>query len=178
MRLAAIALVVFFTSCHRQKGVVAPAYPDPVVTVDTVVVEAPKEVPVAASADTLLCYIERTPCFGQCPSYKAWIYTTGLAVYEGGNFVERLGPWRAQISNAVLDEIRSQIVSVNYFDWNDSYDAKVTDVPTTYTEVHLNGQKKKIMNRFNGPAGLKQFERYLDGVLNAQKWEKLPEEDK
>ena len=43
-------------------------------------------------ADTiLLASIERTPCFGKCPTYKISIYQSGYVIYEGKQHVKNIG---------------------------------------------------------------------------------------
>ncbi len=125
-----------------------------------------------AITDSIVFVIERTVCFGQCPTYKAIVYSTGHAVYSGENFVEKLGRWTAAFPVEKAAEIYQKANEIKYFELNDNYDASITDVPTTFTEIHFDGKVKRILNRWNAPDELREFEKYLDEVLDGLNWKK------
>lgn len=119
--------------------------------------------------ESILVSLERTPCFGKCPTYKYSIFNTGRIIYHGEANVENLGSYSARLSDEQVKEIITQIEVQNIFAMNDKYDAKITDIPSTLLIINLNGKKKKIFDRHGAPNALKDFEKFIDRlVLNSK----------
>ena len=45
--------------------------------------------------DSLFVSIDRSPCFGMCPTYLVNIYKSGYAIYKGKMAVARIGTYEA-----------------------------------------------------------------------------------
>ena len=43
--------------------------------------------------------LERTPCFGYCPSYKVTLKSDGTIIYEGKKFVQMMGTYKGEVYN-------------------------------------------------------------------------------
>jgi len=123
--------------------------------------------------DSLFASIERTPCYGRCPTYSINIYKSGYVIYEGIRFVDRLGTYSTQISEREIQSIINKANEIGYFDLNDLYDSPVTDLPSTITYLSVNGQKKTIKDRVRGPEKLREYEKYFDGVFEDMEWKPL-----
>ncbi len=67
----------------------------------------------AYMADSLLAGIERGPCFGACPIYKALIYKSGRIEYGGAKSVRLIGTWSAQLTPAQLSNLVATIREPN-----------------------------------------------------------------
>ncbi len=115
--------------------------------------------------ESLFLTMERTPCFGECPSYKISISSTGNVTYEGFRFAPKEGKHTKKLSTTQLNEIQSQIDALKIFDMEDKYDSPVTDIPSVHLLIVYNNQKKKILDRVNGPKELKQFEKLIDHLV-------------
>jgi Domain of unknown function (DUF6438) len=115
--------------------------------------------------ESLFLTMERTPCFGKCPSYKLSIFNTGNVVYEGFTFAKKEGKHTKTLSKKQLTEIQDQIEAINLFEMNDKYASKITDIPSTILYVVYNGKKKKILDRVGGPDELKRFEKLIDFLV-------------
>lgn len=126
--------------------------------------------PAPATQDSLFVYLERTPCYGQCPMYKFKIYNSGYALYEGKRFVEILGTYETRFSTAVLEEIKTKVKEVNYFGFKDQYPKTASDFPSVKTAIIMDGQRKEIMDGTGAPSALKEFEKYLDSVKDGAEW--------
>ena len=122
--------------------------------------------------DSLIAFIKRTPCYGRCPIYSASFYQSGYVVYRGERFIENQGIFTGNISQEKLISITKMARNVNYMGFEKEYDSAVTDFPTTYTSVKLDGVKKEVMNRVGGPDELKRFESYIDTILANIIWTK------
>ena len=115
--------------------------------------------------ESLLLSLERTPCFGKCPTYKYTILTTGKIIYNGSQNTKNIGSYTAQLNKSQLEEIKNQIKILDAFSLQDKYDAKVTDIPSTILVINIDGKKKKIYDRHGAPEKLKQFEKFVDKIV-------------
>lgn len=128
----------------------------------------------SANADSLLISYERTPCFGQCKTFKTSIYKSGFAIYQGKNFVNNIGNFQGRISEENLESIKSVIEEIDYFSFEPEYDnPNVTDLPSVITEVRMDGKKLKIKNRYQGPKDLNKLYNQLDVILEETEWNEL-----
>ncbi len=126
-----------------------------------------------ATQDSLFVYLERTPCYGQCPMYKFKIYNSGYALYEGKRFVEKLGLYETRLTAAVLQEIKTKVNDINYFGFRDQYPKTASDFPSVKTAIILDGKRKEIMDGTGAPSALKEFEAYLDSVKDGAVWKQV-----
>ncbi len=120
--------------------------------------------------EELLISMMRTACYGTCPIYNVQIYNSGRVQYEGKNFVDRIGSYHTTFDIASLQKLQDKIRSINYFSFQDKYDSPITDLPSVITEVHLDGQVKKIEDRHKGPKELDELYAEIDALLAEAKW--------
>ena len=125
------------------------------------------------ATDSIYASIKRTPCYGRCPIYEATIYKSGLVIYNGNRFVERLGKHKARLTKDQLSQIADKADAVRYFELENNYDSPATDFPTTITVLKVAGKSKEVKNRVGGPENLKEYEKYLDDLLNGLTWTKV-----
>ena len=117
--------------------------------------------------------LERTPCFGRCPVYKATLKSDGTLLYEGIRFVPRIGKYKAHIYQ--FEKIAGLVHRFGLFKLKDSYSARVTDQATAITTVKTASGKKSIRDYGEvGPDELWAFDRVVDSmVAEARDWEKV-----
>ena len=126
------------------------------------------------AADSIYASIKRTPCYGRCPIYEASIYKSGYVTYNGNRFIEKIGLHRSRLTQDQLKQIAAKAEEIGYFELENNYDSPVTDFPTTITVLNLPGKsKKEIKNRVGAPDNLKQYEKFLDDLLNGLSWAKM-----
>lgn len=126
--------------------------------------------------DSLYVSIERTPCFGRCPTYKLSVFQSGYATLKVKNWVEGLenGLYSAQVSKEEMDLIREKADAINYYKLPNEFDGPITDIPSTFTAVNFDGRKKSIRDRYDSPDTLREFERFLDTLLlKGKDWKPL-----
>ena len=123
--------------------------------------------------DSIYASIRRTPCYGRCPIYEATIYKSGLVIYDGNRFVDKIGKHYSRLTTDQLNEIVAKANEIEYFQMEDKYDSPVTDFPTTTTVLNASGKSKTISNRVGGPKSLKEYEKFLDELLNSLSWTKM-----
>ncbi|MEJ6735597.1 MAG: DUF6438 domain-containing protein [Flavobacteriales bacterium] len=133
------------------------------------VITKPSKVPVVLK-ESLFLTMERTPCFGTCPSYKIFIFNTGNVIFEGYSNTKYIGKFNTQLTKKQLKEIQQMMDEIDITGMRDVYDSEVTDFPSTILFlVSNNRHRKKILDRVDAPASLKQFEKLIDFlVLNDQ----------
>ena len=152
-----------------------------VITTGTVVQSNYTELEVKQSTtpikESLLLTLERTPCFGKCPTYTYSIFTTGKVIYNGKQNVKNIGTYKAQLSMAQLEEIKSHIESFELFKLKDKYDAQITDIPSTILVINIDGRKKKIYDRYGAPKELTQFEKLVDDIVLNSAMTKTKDQD-
>ncbi|MBE37240.1 MAG: hypothetical protein CMP50_01040 [Flavobacteriales bacterium] len=115
--------------------------------------------------------MNRTACYGTCPQYSISLYDNGLVRYEGKMFVDKIGCFTATISSTLIDDFKSALYDVKFFEFKNEYDAYVTDVPSVILEVTLDTKTHKVVDRFNGPVELKRLHKQIDSIVNnIQEW--------
>ena len=119
----------------------------------------------AVEDTTVFLKMQRTPCYGKCPSYVVEIFNNGKVSYLGKMFVDYVGQHEANLSKSEVDLIKTKINEINFFELKDKYDSPATDIPSTIFEVTLNKQFKKITNRHNGPPELKELEKLVEEIV-------------
>lgn len=114
--------------------------------------------------------IERTPCFGKCPTYNMTIYSDGFVEYHGTRDVEMIGDYTTRISEKKLEQFRKKAREIGYMELDDKYDGMITDVPSTTTAIILDGKKKEVYRRYNYPTRILAFEKLFDELLTSERW--------
>lgn len=155
--------IVFFVSCKTSEETAKINHPT----------QAVETTGIAVTSDSLLVYLERTACYGQCPMYKFSIYNSGYAVYEGKRFVEKTGRYDGRIAKTILDELKNKAIAINYFGFKNEYPKTASDFPSVKTALVLNGKRKDIMDGSNAPSALKEFEKYLDSIKDSVEWRQV-----
>ena len=115
--------------------------------------------------------IERTACYGWCPIYTLIVKSDGTFRYVGEEFVERKGRFTGTVPIYDFNLLALYISSSGYMELADAYMRPVTDNPTVYTTVVMNGQRKIVRNYANGgPRKLWAIEELIDHLLDKATW--------
>lgn len=126
--------------------------------------------------------LERTRCYGFCPSYVLKISANGKVAYEGRASVKLVGQAESSISHEKLRALISAFEKINYFDLKAAYETPndgckdwVTDGPTTITSLTINGRSKSVRH-YSGCRGiavlaeLEKLEQAIDDAANTEQW--------
>ena len=126
--------------------------------------------------------LERTRCYGFCPSYVLKISANGKVTYEGRASVKLIGSAESSISQEKLRELILAFEKMNYFDLRAAYETPndgckdwVTDGPTAITSLTINGRSKSVRH-YSGCRGiavlaeLERLELAIDDAANSQQW--------
>jgi hypothetical protein len=125
------------------------------------------------NAANMTIKMEKTPCYGFCPVYNLTIEGNGIGTYIGKKNVKKIGTYKFNFSSAQIDSLVKEFEDINFWDLADKYEAKITDLPTTYITFSLNGRTKRIKDYFGSPQSLKNLEEKLDRLSNDLNWIKV-----
>lgn len=116
--------------------------------------------------DSLFFRIERTSCFGRCPTYSTTVYQSGYVEYHGKRNVEKIGFFSAWLTDEQKNVIIQKCEEINFFKLNDRYDANMTDVPSTILSFQYEDNRKVVVDRANAPSELHVFEKEIEMILD------------
>lgn len=178
-KLLFISLIVLTFACKNKKEVVETSSKTDVILQEN---EAVLDMPESEGElwlkkvnkglpDSLVVRIQRTACFGRCPIYTTEIFKGGTIFYTGEKWVEREGHFVGKISQEYIEGILAEAKKINYLELNSIYDHKgITDLPSTITSIRVGGQLKSIVNRYQAPELLNEFERFIDSQYQEVEW--------
>lgn len=126
--------------------------------------------------------LERTRCYGFCPSYLLTISAAGKVTFEGRHSVKVIGPAQSSITREKLAELVRGFDDINYFGLQNAYETPndgckdwVTDGPTAITSLTINGRSKSVRH-YSGCRGiavlkdLEKLEQAIDEATNVTQW--------
>ncbi len=117
--------------------------------------------------------LRTTGCRGKCPVYKIDIYDNGLVRYFGSENVPRIGEYSKKISKSDVRNLKQAFLDAKFFDLENEYTERVTDLDTKYLSFHYKGQTKTIRHYLGGPQELKNLENLVESIANSDDgWEK------
>ena len=135
---------------------------------------SPTSQPTENSFADLTITLERTVCYGTCPSYKLTIDGDGTVNYEGLDFVEVKGKQTASLDSAQIQDLVSAFETTNFFSLQDKYtDYNVTDRPSAITSITLHGRTKTVNHYYgdkSAPQQLFDLESKIDEITNSTQW--------
>ena len=138
-----------------------------------------------SNADTResVIILERSPCFGTCPSFRMVLFANGDYIWEGRKYVAELGVVRGKSPPDVFRRAVEALEAAKYNQFNDNYIASErqgcrewsTDSPTVQVFVQLADVTKGI-HHYHGCRGfpreaeLTALEEKLDEILQTKRW--------
>lgn len=124
----------------------------------------------------LISSIKKTACYGKCAVFEAKIYSNGRVVYEGKQYVEKLGQFEAFASDEWISRLQNKALELGILAMNSHYPEKanfIPDLPNTVTYLKSEGQEKTIVNNHNAPVSLSEYETFLLSLLEELEWKLL-----
>lgn len=130
-------------------------------------------------SDSLILKFQKTPCFGQCPTFVFLVYKSGYAEYIGERWVDLEGHFKGEVSKEKLSEVMKKAKEVGFYEMDNQYDNEyVTDLPSTITTLKGESGFKVVANRYEGPELLYELEKLIDEVADSIEWEKIESKEK
>lgn len=128
------------------------------------------------SADTLI-QMERTVCFGTCPSYEVTIHGNGKVIFEGKEFVDHKGTAEGEISQKNLNQLLELIKEIDFMRIPSDPDCEswATDHPSVFLTIEI-GDERNGITHYKGCRGfaheeeLYKLEVAIDSLSGAERW--------
>lgn len=117
--------------------------------------------------------LERTGCFGTCPSYTVAVNTNRI-VFQGRGFVVAQGEHTDSVDAEAVRNLAKRFIAADFFSMDSSYTASVTDCPTYVLSIAIDGHTKKVVDYVGSwvgmPAVITQLEDEVDKLARTQRW--------
>lgn len=114
--------------------------------------------------------MQRTACFGSCPSYTVEFFKTGQVVYNGKSNTKMKGIHRARMTKAQTLAFFRQFEKYNYAKVASKYTKEATDLPSMNISMIVNGKMKNVVNAESGPRFFKQIGADVDEKISELRW--------
>lgn len=132
--------------------------------------------------EDLVITLERTVCYGICPSYKLTIKANGAVAFDGREFVKQKGLIHSKISQDRVRSLVSEFEKTKFFSLRNSYSTTgdgcqevYTDHPSVTIAILMNGRTKQVRH-YQGCRGisvletLTNLETLIDKVVESDQW--------
>lgn len=119
---------------------------------------------------------EKTTCFGKCPSFKVQIFSNGKVIYQGKANVEKTGFFESKVNDSFMFFIFQEAEKIGFFQFSNTYpvDGKeIPDLPKTITYLNDGSNELKVVDAFDAPLSLRNFEKFLIDKIDSLYWEKV-----
>jgi ankyrin repeat protein len=117
--------------------------------------------------------LQRSGCFGSCPSYKVTLDGASI-VFEGHGFVVAPGRHTSTVTRAEVEELARHLVGGNFYSMDSKYSATVTDNPSYELTVVIDGKAASVLDYVGAwvgmPAVITALEDEVDRVARTDRW--------
>lgn len=113
---------------------------------------------------------KRTACFGTCPIYTLTVDSKGNATFLGERFTDKIGEFTKHLSREETKALFSTLNEANWDNFQDKYDANVSDLPSTIFAFNYKRINKKVVVTGEHPEGLIKINEALIAVAEADGW--------
>jgi hypothetical protein len=117
--------------------------------------------------------LERTGCYGSCPSYIVAVGTDGI-LFNGRGFVVAVGSHSDSVDAPEVRQLAKKFIAADFYSMDAVYRVEVTDMPTYDLAIEIDGHKKEVQDyvgEWEGmPAIITELEDEVDKFANTQRW--------
>jgi hypothetical protein len=120
--------------------------------------------------------LDRSACFGNCPSYTLSIGGDGTVAYVGRQYVNVAGTASSQIPVSSVQELADEMYRANYFGLTVPETCPqgiASDFPTVVTSLTIEGNTHMVVHDHGNqcaPAALTTLEDRIDAVAGSAQW--------
>ena len=133
-------------------------------------VAAPMLTPTSKVAITL----QRSGCYGSCPSYAVTVDTNGVVIFRGGGWVVASGRHMATVDPDAVRNLAKRFISANFYSMDSKYVAGVTDNSTYILSITVDCREKKVVDYVGSWVGMPEIvsdlEDEVDELARTQRW--------
>lgn len=117
--------------------------------------------------------LNRSGCFGNCPSYSVTLTPEGI-VFEGGGFVVATGRHAASVDPDAVRALAAHFIKADFYSMANEYIASVTDCPTYQLSITVDSHTKRVTDYVGSwegmPAIITELEDAVDKLANTDRW--------
>ena len=118
--------------------------------------------------------LERTGCYGWCPSYRVEVHGDGRVIYQGGRSVDVEGKHEYHVPKEEVAKLIESMRSKDLWSLRSEYNAPITDNPRYVLSFGM-GKHSKVISNYVGemvgmPKVVAEFESEVDKVARTEKW--------
>jgi ankyrin repeat protein len=117
--------------------------------------------------------LERTGCFGACPSYTVRVTTTGIE-FDGRGFVTAEGKHIAKVDPVAVRHLAKKFIADDFYSLESEYRAGVTDNPTYVLSLDVDGKTKQVEDYVGSwvgmPGVVSELEEDVDELAQTARW--------
>lgn len=132
----------------------------------------PTEIAATDTAGRVIA-LETTPCRGTCPVQQLTVYADGRVRYVGQEYTDRLGTYELRLPEREVVRLKKCFRDARFFDFNTSYQAKVSDLPSTYLTFSDGGRTHTVLDYYGTPKAVKALEAEVLALLKRKGWKKV-----
>ncbi|HEX3673262.1 MAG TPA: DUF6438 domain-containing protein [Rhizomicrobium sp.] len=133
-----------------------------------------KRFPEVRNWESVTIRLERSLCYGTCPSYSVELHGDGTVLYDGRDCVAIMGPRTGHVPAAAVVGLVQQFRNADYFSLKENYVASITDGPTFRTSIGFDGHSKSVGDYLGEsagmPAAVEALERAIDKTTGTDRW--------
>ena len=116
-------------------------------------------------------YLERSSCFGHCPTYYLILTRSGSASRHGVQWTSFIGHYQATFDSKLFAGLARFVTTAGFESLDTAYVTTVTDMATTTTCLHWTTHLRCIRHYgFDGPPALYTIENAIDTVASHLDW--------
>ncbi len=128
--------------------------------------------PVREDSDITIT-LQRTACFGSCPSYTVTLSTGGI-VFDADRYVVAPGKHTAPVARGEVRSLAKRFVEAQFYSMDAEYRMGVTDSPTYILTITIDGRSKKVVDYVGRGAGMpgviSDLENEVDKLAKTGRW--------
>lgn len=162
--------MTFLGACTVQGTVVSPTSGATKIPLAVTSTAQPIATPQGKDVEIIL---ERTTCYGTCPSYRIIISDDGTVTYEGYKYVMVEGKQVSSISQEQITELLTEFEQIDFYSLPDYTTRHVTDMPYAILSLNIDSDAKTIKHYFGDPAAPKELfllEKKIDEIVDSKQW--------
>jgi ankyrin repeat protein len=129
--------------------------------------------PVVRPDSTVEITLQRSGCYGSCPSYTVTVTMEGI-VFDGGGYVTARGRHTDTVDPNEVRNLAKQFVAADFYSMDSKYISNVTDCPTYVLSIGIDNDKKEVedyMGSWEGmPAAVTELEEAVDTFARTERW--------
>ncbi|HEU5350187.1 MAG TPA: ankyrin repeat domain-containing protein [Terracidiphilus sp.] len=117
--------------------------------------------------------LERTGCFGSCPSYTVRVSTNGIQ-FDGEGYVVAPGKHMAKADPVAVRDLAKKFIADNFYSMDPAYRAAVTDNPAYVLSIDVDGHAWKVYDYVGSwvgmPEVISELEDDVDSFAQTKRW--------